>query len=173
MVKAGIYLITILFILFSCNKENNQAAIKSKKELERCAHAEDKEFLSPPPIKNRLISSSKLKINQEKKVYCMTIDLTADENVDFKGEYQQTYRIQTKEDARRNMLFALPIEYNKYWNNLILTSNANNDSIFIEIKLKDKSLKLYKIYNHKYFNKKFGGGEIIIQAINCNNHKTI
>lgn len=158
--RAFLIVFVLSILLYSCQKEEKQKKIKES-EVHSCA----KELQPPPPIENRILSSAKLEINEEKRKYFVTVNLVADKLVDFNGKDQQLYKIETTNKNRtRKLYFALPIDYNKYWNELKIFPDKENKILEIGFKEKEISKTLYKLYEYKYDNEDFGNGLIEIKS---------
>lgn len=154
-----VFVLSILS-LHSCHKEEKQLGIKES-EAHSCAKK-----IPPPPIENKILSSAKLEINEEKRKYFVTVNLVADRLVDFNGKDQQLYKIETTNKNRtRKLYFALPIDYNKYWNDIKIFPDKENKILEIGFKEKEISKALYKLYGYKYENEDFGNGQIKIKSI--------
>ncbi|SHJ21414.1 hypothetical protein [Flavobacterium terrae] len=146
--------------LYSCHKEEKQLEIKES-EVHACA----KNLQPPPPIENKILSSAKIEINEEKRKYFVTVNLAADKLVDYNGKDQQLYKIETTNKNRtRKLYFALPIDYNKYWNEIKIFPDKENKVLEIGFKEKEITKTLYKLYAYKYYNEDFGDGHIVIKS---------
>jgi hypothetical protein len=122
------------------------------------------------------LSSQKLKIIEEKSTYFVTINLIADELIDYEGEHLQVYRIERKKEVKQCKMnqiyyFGLSARYNKIWQDLALFTEG--DQLCVGFKKKGKLIKLYRIYSYKYYNEKFGSGDIIIETFSNKGYKTI
>lgn len=167
-----LFIITILFLSLlneSCKNVDEQK--KSEKSTKQTIVSKDhacicvKEGQPPPPFENTILSSAKLEINEENRKYFVTVNLIADKLVDFKGKDQQLYKIETTNKNRtRKLYFALPIDYNKYWNELKIFPDKENKILEIGFKEKGISKTFYKIYGYKYENEDFGDGHIEIKS---------
>jgi hypothetical protein len=166
-----LFIITILFLSLlneSCKNVDEQK--KSAKSTKTVVSKDDacicvKDVQHPPPFENTILSSAKLEISEEKRKYLVTVNLIADKLVDFKGKDQQLYKIETTNKNRtRKLYFALPIDYNKYWNELKIFPDKENKILEIGFKQKEISKIFYKIYGYKYDNEDFGDGHIEIKS---------
>ncbi|OXA70455.1 hypothetical protein B0A67_15680 [Flavobacterium aquidurense] len=167
-----IFLITVLLsnlLNESCkNVEEQKKPEKSTNQVispkeHACINAKEEQL--PPPDQNTILSSAKLEINEENRKYFVTINLIADKLVDFNGKDQQLYKIETTNKNRtRSLYFALPIAYNKYWNELKIFPDKENKILEIGFKEKGNSKTFYKIYGYKYENEDFGDGHIEIKS---------
>lgn len=170
-----ISLISLAALTYSCKPISKEKSSKRTEQVaDTCACA--KEVQPPPPSKNSVLASGKLKVIEQKTSYMVTLDLFVDKLIDNEGKEQQVYGVRR---AKGNMHtkfdqvlhFALPIRYIKYWNDLRFFSA--NDGLLVGFKKNDKLVVLYKVYSYRYLHEKFGGGEIIVEAVANKKYKVI
>ncbi len=176
-----ISIILVTFLLQSCSDApGKKTSIKPAKQVvDSCACSDktlEEDMQLSGPRKNTVLSSEKLRVIEEKTSYLVRIDLIADQSIDHEGEDQQIYRIEkSKGDPHQKTFdtfyFALPVKYNKHRNDLTIFSRAKG--LLIGFKEKDKVIRLYNVYSHKYLDKQFGGGEIIVEPVNNKNYKVL
>lgn len=158
--KPSLIVFVFSILQYSCLKEEKQLKIKDSK-VHSCA----KESQPPPPIENRILSSAKLEIKEEKRKYFVTVNLVADKLMDFNEKDLQIYKIETTNKNRtRKLFFALPVNYNKYWYELKIFPDKENKILEIGFKEIEISKTLYKLYGYKYYNEDFGNGLIEIKS---------
>jgi len=105
-------------ISYSCN--NSPKTPKIKNNVTSHPHE-----APPPPQPNRLIAMDSMTFKIDNKVDFFRVKLTADKTVDIKGEALQIYRLEAHNNYSSNGLdFALPPEYNYYWNDLTISKDT-------------------------------------------------
>ena len=100
-----IYPFLFLGIIFqSCKNPEKKKLQKNRiEELTAkdcaCIHADSAVY--PPPFKNSILKSDEVKIIEEKKSYYVKLELIADQIIDYQGNMQQIFRIES--DTNRTL----------------------------------------------------------------------
>ena len=161
--KNTFFITTVLIIIFfsSCQKDLKKTS--KIEELKKCVCIVESK--PPPPIEGKILSFSKLEITEENKKYFVTVKLIADKLVNYNGIDQQIFKIATNnKNQKKKFYFALPVNFNKYWNEMKIFTNKNNTILEIGFKGMKISKIFYKLYSYKYVNEDFGDGNIVVKS---------
>ncbi|WP_133055399.1 hypothetical protein [Niastella koreensis] len=158
-----LFFLTLFFLsLTSCRQAISKDKTKTTLINEGSCACTDK-VSPPPPPDNYLVSADTILFNDRNRQQEFITQLISQKTIDFEGEKVQVFQIKSDNGISKGLYdFVLPIEYNKYWDELKIYKDSLTNSFDIGFNNLDSNY-VQLLYSVSLDTLPFNKGLILIQ----------